>query len=292
MKDIQELFRQYDFNFDDSTVRAEVAKIVADNFEPNNNIDVWKKCFSLIDLTSLNHTDTEAEIEQMMKKVNDFKNHFPDMPEVPAVCVYPSLVPITRQTLSGATKIAAVSACFPASQTFIEAKVAEVALTANAGADEIDIVISVGKFLEGKYEEVLEEIEELKSACRESHLKAILETGSLKSAENIKKASLIAIAAGADFIKTSTGKTSPAATPEAAYIMCQVIKEYYAKTGIKIGFKPAGGVSTTEEAVAYYSIVKAILGEEWLNSDLFRFGASRLANNLLSSIEGKEVKYY
>lgn len=292
MKDIQALFKQYDFNFDDVAVRQSVAKIVADNFEQNNNEEVWKRCFSLIDLTSLNHTDTEAQIEAMMQKVNNFPKQFPDIPEVPAVCVYPSLVPITRQTLTGKTRIAAVSACFPSSQTFIEAKVAEVALTAAVGADEIDVVISVGKFLAGDYETVLEEIEELKSACRGAHLKVILETGSLPSAEDIKKASLLAIMGGADFIKTSTGKTSPSATPEAAYVMCQTIKEYYAKTGKKVGLKPAGGVATTEEAVAYYCIVKEILGEEWLNSELFRFGASRLANNLLTSITGSEVKYY
>jgi len=203
-------------------------------------------------------------------------------------------VPVTREVLNknNGVNIAAVAACFPASQSFIEVKVAETALTVKAGADEIDVVISLGKFMSGAHSEVYDELSELKAACKNAHLKVILESGSLRSAVEIKQASLLAMAAGADFIKTSTGKTEPAATLEAAYVMCGAIKEYYKKTGIKVGFKPAGGVSTTEEAVQFYTVVKAILGDEWMNNKLFRFGASRLANNLLSSIEGKEVKYF
>ncbi len=292
MRKIESFFSEYDFNFDDQKVSNEVQRIVSEDFDKNNNANVWAKIFSLIDLTSLNATDTEDKIEKMMISVNEFSQHYADMENVAAVCVYPSLVPITRQTLRGDTRIAAVSACFPSSQTFIETKVAEVALTAYAGADEIDVVISLGKFLSGNYEEVLDELKELKAACRDAHLKVILETGSLPSMQEVKRASLLAIAAGADFIKTSTGKTEPAATLEATYVMCQTIKEYYQKTGTKIGFKPAGGVATTDEAVRFYSIVNHVLGEEWMNKDLFRFGASRLANNLLSSIYGKEVKYY
>lgn len=292
MRKIESFFSEYDFNFDDQKVSNEVQRIVSEDFDKNNNTTVWSKIFSLIDLTSLNATDTEKMIEKMMISVNEFSQHYADIENVAAVCVYPSLVPIARQTLRGDTRIAAVSACFPSSQTFIEAKVAEVALTAYAGADEIDVVISLGKFLSGNYEEVLDELKELKAACRDAHLKVILETGSLPSMQEVKRASLLAIAAGADFIKTSTGKTEPAATLEATYVMCQTIKEYYQKTGTKIGFKPAGGVATTDEAVRFYSIVNHVLGEEWMNKDLFRFGASRLANNLLSSIYGKEVKYY
>lgn len=292
MRKIEELFSEYDFNFDDRKVRDEVQRILSEDFDKNNNVNVWSKVFSFIDLTSLNATDTEEKIEQMMIKVNEFSSHYSDIENVAAVCVYPSLVPIARQTLQGDIRIASVSACFPSSQTFIEAKVAEVALTAYAGADEIDVVISLGKFLSGNYEEVLDEIEEIKAACRGAHLKVILETGSLPSMQEVKRASLIAIAAGADFIKTSTGKTEPAATLEAAYVMCQTIKEYYQKTGTKIGFKPAGGVATTKEAVMFYSVVNHVLGDEWMNKELFRFGASRLVNNLLSSICGKEVKYY
>jgi deoxyribose-phosphate aldolase len=292
MKNLDELFKQYDFNFTDETVQNEVKTILEKNFEKNFNKAVFEKCLSLIDLTSLNANDTEEKIEKMMTKVNDFSQQFPDIENVPAVCVYPALVPIARKTLTGNTKIAAVSACFPSSQTFIEAKIAEVALTALAGADEIDVVISLGKFLSGNYAEVLEELEEIKAACRESHLKVILESGSLPTCADIKKASIIAIAAGADCIKTSTGKSEPAATLEAAFVMCQTIKEFYKLSGIKIGFKPAGGVAATKEAVEFYTVVEAILGEEWLNSNLFRFGASRLANNLLSSIYDKEIKYY
>ncbi|MDR0830798.1 MAG: deoxyribose-phosphate aldolase [Prevotellaceae bacterium] len=291
MKNIEELFNQYDFNFTDESVKNSVKEILAKNFEANNTKEVYRKCLSLIDLTSLNATDTEEKIEKMMTKVNDFPQHF-DTQNVPAVCVYPALVPIARKTLTGNTRIAAVSACFPSSQTFIEAKIAEVALTALAGADEIDVVISLGKFLSGNYIEVLDELEEIKAACRNAHLKVILESGALPTCADIKKASIIAIAAGADFIKTSTGKSEPAATLEAAFVMCQTIKEFHQKNGIKIGFKPAGGVAATKEAVEFYTVVKEILGEEWLNSNLFRFGASRLANNLLSSIYDKEIKYY
>ena len=188
--------------------------------------------------------------------------------------------------------IACVSGGFPSSQTFIEVKVAETALAITDGADEIDIVISIGKFLSGDYEGMCEEIVELKEVCKEHHLKVILETGALKSASNIKKASILSMYSGADFIKTSTGKQQPAATPEAAYVMCEAIKEYYQKTGNKVGFKPAGGINTVNDAVVYYTIVKEVLGEEWLNNQLFRLGTSRLANLLLSDIKGEEIKFF
>ena len=294
MEKMKELYAQYNCNLSDAEVKAAVEKIVAENYDANNNVEVWKKCLNSIDLTSLNGTDTEDKIGRMMQKVNDFPQNFPGLPNVAAVCVYPALVPVSRAVLDkeNGVNIAAVAACFPASQSFIEVKVAETAMTVKAGADEIDVVISIGKFFSGLHSEVYDELRELKAACGKAHLKVILESGALRSAVEVKQASLLAIAAGADFIKTSTGKTEPAATLEAAYVMCGAIKEYYEKTGIKIGFKPAGGVSTTEEAVKFYSVVKAVLGNEWLNNKLFRFGASRLANNLLSSIEGKEVKYF
>jgi len=291
MKNLDTLFNVYDFKFTDESVKNSVKDILAKNFAKNDNKDVYRKCLSLIDLTSLNPTDTEEKIEKMMLRVNDFPQHF-DIENVPAVCVFPSLVPIARQTLKGSTKIAAVSACFPTSQTFIEAKVAETALTARAGADEIDVVISLGKYISGNYAEVLEELEEIKAACRNAHLKVIIESGSLPSCADIKKASIISIAAGADFIKTSTGKTEPAATLEAAFVMCQTIKEFYKKNGVKIGFKPAGGIVTAKDAVEFYTIVEHILGEEWLNADLFRIGASRLANDLLSKIYDKNISYF
>ena len=185
-----------------------------------------------------------------------------------------------------------MSAGFPASQTFIEVKIAETALALKDGADEIDIVISVGKFLEGRYQEVFDEIAELKAVCGDKHLKVILETGALKTAENIWKASILAMAAGADFIKTSTGKIAVNATIEATYVMCHAIQAWREKTGSKVCYKPAGGVSTTDEAVQHYTLVKHILGEEWLNNQSFRFGASRLANNLLTSIMGETTKYF
>lgn len=289
----EELFSTYDCDsITDEQVKEGVNKILAEHFDGNNTLDVYKKCFSCIDLTSLKETDTEEEIRTMVQKVNDFEEKYPDVPNVGAICIYPSLVPTVRDTLTEPIGIAAVSAGFPASQTFIEVKVAETAMCVMEGATEIDVVISIGKFLEGKYEEVYEELSEIKSACRDAHLKVILETGALKTASNIKKASVLAMAAGADFIKTSTGKIPVAATPEATYIMCNAIKEWNEKVGGKIGYKPAGGISTTEDAIKHYTLVKEILGEDWLNNKMFRFGASRLANNLLTSIKGEEVKYF
>ncbi len=293
MEKLNQLYSIYNCELNDETVKADVEKILAENFDKYNNTEVYKECFSMIDLTSLNTTDTENKIGEMMERVNQFSSDYPEMPNVAAVCVYPAMVPVTKVTLEAENvNIAAVSACFPSSQTFIEAKVAEVALTAQAGADEIDVVISVGKLMSGLHSEVMEELEEIKAACRHAHLKVIIESGSLRNAVEIKHASLLSIAAGADFIKTSTGKTEPAATLEAAYIMCGAIKEYYEKSGIKIGFKPAGGIVTTEDAVKYYTIVRTVLGEEWMTNELFRFGASRLANNLLTSIYGEEIKYF
>lgn len=293
MEKLKQLYNEYDFNFTDDSVAEAVKEILAKNFDKYNNVEVWKQCFNQIDLTSLNSTDTEDKIGGMMEQVNEFKEKYPEMPNVAAVCVYPALVPVAKATLEAeGVNIAAVSACFPSSQTFIEAKIAEVALTAVAGANEIDVVISVGKFFSGFHTEVYEELQEIKDACHGAHLKVILESGLLRNTKEIKQASLLAMAAGADFIKTSTGKTERSATLEAAYVMCQAIKEYHEKTGIKVGFKPAGGISTTKEAVEYYTIVRTVLGEEWISNELFRFGASRLANNLLTSIYGTEVKYF
>ena len=227
------------------------------------------------------------------EKVNEFDNEFPDMKNIAAICVYPNFADIVKNTLQvDGINIACVSGGFPSSQTFIEVKVAETALAIADGADEIDIVISIGKFLSGDYETMCEEIQELKEVCKERHLKVILETGALKTASNIKKASILSMYSGADFIKTSTGKQQPAATPEAAYVMCEAIKEYYQKTNNKIGFKPAGGINTVNDAIIYYTIVKEILGEEWLNNQLFRLGTSRLANLLLSDIKGEEIKFF
>ena len=292
MEKLKQLYNEYDFNFTDDSVAEAVKEILAKNFDKYNNVEVWKQCFNQIDLTSLNSTDTEDKIGGMMERVNEFKEKYPEMPNVAAVCVYPALVQTAADTLTEPIGIAAVAAGFPASQTFIEVKIAEAAMAVAAGATEIDIVISIGKFLEGNYQEVFDEISEIKAAIGDAHLKVILETGALKSVENIYKASVLAMAAGADFIKTSTGKISINATPEATYVMCTAIKDWQNKTGQKICYKPAGGVSTTEEAVQHYTLVKELLGEEWLNNESFRFGASRLANNLLTSILGTETRYF
>ncbi|MDD3491101.1 MAG: deoxyribose-phosphate aldolase [Paludibacter sp.] len=292
MSKFDDLFKLYNCNLNDVEVKNNIDRILADNFESNNNVEVYKQCLSQIDLTSLNGTDTNAQIIAMCEKVNGFKAAYPHLPNVGAICVYPSMVPVVKENLKEDIGIASVAAGFPSSMTFIEVKVAETAMAVAEGATEIDVVISIGKFLEGNFEEMYEELTELKAACRNAHLKVIIESGALQSVSNIKKASLIAMAAGADFIKTSTGKIPVAATLEATYVMCSAIKEWYEKTGVKVAYKPAGGIVTTEDAVKHYTIVKALLGEEWLNNKMFRFGASRLANNLLTSIEGREVVYF
>ena len=292
MKDFEALFAEYSCDIADEIVKKEVEKIINEHYAENDNVEVYKKCLNLIDLTTLNGDDTTEKVKTVVEKVNNFSENYSNIPNVAAICVYPALVETVKENLTQKLGIAAVSAGFPASQTFIEVKIAETALSVQAGASEIDVVISVGKFLEKNYDEVFDELQEIKAACGESHLKVILETGALKTAENIKKASVLAMEAGADFIKTSTGKITVSATLEATYVMCKAIKEWYEKTGEKVGYKPAGGISTTEEAVKHYTIVKQILGNDWLNNNSFRFGASRLANNLLSSILGKEEKYF
>lgn len=292
MENIKELLGQFSYDFTDEMVKTEVEKILKQHTSENDNVEVYKQCLNQIDLTTLSGDDTVKRVATMAQRVNEFKNSFPHLPNVAAICVYPAMVPVVKEYLKEDIGIASVAAGFPASQTFIEVKVAETAMAVMEGATEIDVVISIGKFLEEDYQTVYDELCELRAASRTAHLKVILETGMLQSMANVKKAAIIAMAAGADFIKTSTGKTPVAATPEATWTMCQAIKEWKEKTGKVIGYKPAGGIATTPEAVAHYTIVKTVLGNEWLNNKLFRFGASRLANNLLSSIEGEEVKYF
>lgn len=288
----EELFSLYPCYLTETSVKEGIDTIIAKHFNENNVQSVWKQCLHQIDLTTLNGDDTIEKVVALTTKVNDFNTHYPQLPNVAAICVYPSLVETVKKTLNKPIGIASVAAGFPASQTFPEIKVAECAMAVAAGATEVDIVISIGKFLERNYQEVYDEIAEIKSAIHGSHLKVILETGALKSVENIYRASILAMAAGADFIKTSTGKITTNATPEATYVMCHAIKDWKEKTGQKVCYKPAGGVSTTEEAVLHYTLVKDILGNDWLNNESFRFGASRLANNLLSSILGQEIKYF
>jgi len=292
MSSTDDLFIGYKTKISDTEVKEAVAKIISTKAAENKTKAVYKSLFSCIDLTSLNHTDTEDGIKQLVEKVNAFNQKYADIPNVGAICVYPSMVQTVKENLTEDIAIASVSAGFPSSQTFIEVKIAETALCVLEGATEIDIVISIGNYLSGDLETVKEELLEIKAACKDAHLKVILETGALQSAENIKKASILAMRCGADFIKTSTGKTDPAASLEAAYTMCQAIKEFHAKTGEKVGFKAAGGIVSTEDAVNYYTIVKEVLGTEWLNNKLFRIGASRLANNLLTAINGKDERYF
>ncbi|MDE7386746.1 MAG: deoxyribose-phosphate aldolase [Muribaculaceae bacterium] len=278
---------------DDAAVAAAVAKIVAEKVAENRNTDVYKFLFNCIDLTTLKSTDSPQSVADFTERVNAFDEEHPELPNVAAICVYPNFAQVVRAVLEvSKVDIACVSGGFPSSQTFSEVKVAETALAVEGGADEIDIVLNLGNFFDGDYEGVSDEIEEIKSACRDARLKVILETGALKTAANIKAASVLSMYSGADFLKTSTGKEYPGASLEAAYVMCQCIKEYHEATGRMVGFKCSGGVATTAEAVAYYTIVKEVLGENWLTNEYFRIGASRLANNLLGDILGTETKFF
>jgi len=278
------VLKQYETKLDDKKIAEQVADIITKKFAVNNNAEVYKKIYSCIDLTSLNATDSKEDIWKFTEKVNDFEGSS-DIPNVSAICVFPNFVEVVKEGLTAQdVKIASVSGGFPASQTFIEVKIAETALAVANGADEVDIVINMGMFFSDNYEEMCEEIDEIKHTCRDARLKVILETGTLKSASNIKKASVLAMYSGADFLKTSTGKIHEGASLEAAYVMCAAIKEYHAKTGRKVGFKASGGIATTEDAVKYYTIVREVLGEEWCDNQYFRIGASRLATNLLESI--------
>ena len=284
---------KYNIDLKDDEIASKVSHLIEKHVDENNTPEVKKFLFNCIDLTTLKCTDSETSVMEFTEKVNDFDDKYPDLKNVAAICVYPNMAEIVNDTLEADhVKIACVSGGFPSSQTFMEVKVAETAMALHAGADEIDIVISVGKFLSGDYEGMCDEIQELKDVCGEKHMKVILETGALGSASNIKKAAILAMYSGADFIKTSTGKEQPAATPEAAYVMCQAIKEYYLETERKVGFKPAGGLNTVHDAIVYYTIVKEVLGKDWLNNDLFRLGTSRLANKLLSDILGEETKLF
>lgn len=284
---------KYNTRLNDEEVKAQTALLIDKHLAENCTPEVKKFLFHCIDLTTLKCTDSDESVMKFTSRVNDFVDKYPDLDNVAAICVYPNMAEIVNDTLEADhVNIACVSGGFPSSQTFTEVKVAETAMALHTGADEIDIVISVGKFLSGDYEGMCDEIEELKEVCGMHHLKVILETGALGSASNIKKASILSMYSGADFIKTSTGKEPVSATPEAAYVMCQAIKEYHELTGRKVGFKPAGGINTVKDALTYYTIVKEVLGEEWLTNELFRLGTSRLANLLLSDIVGEETKFF
>ncbi len=283
----------YDCQLKDEQVSLEVKKIL-EKKEENNSSDIKRFLFSTIEITTLTVTDSEDSVLKLTEKINDFTDKNPDFPHPAAICVYPRFAKVVSQSLEAdGVAITCVSGGFPSSQTFPEVKTIETSLALKDGATEIDIVLPVGFFLMGDYEQCFDEINEIKAIVgEESNLKVILETGALKTAENIKKAALISMYSGADFVKTSTGKIDVSATPESVYVMCQAIKEYYEKTGQKVGIKVAGGVRTVDEAITYYTIIKEVLGKEWLYTEFFRIGASSLANNILSDLTGKDVKVF
>jgi deoxyribose-phosphate aldolase len=283
MNKYEEMLSKFSVNLQDSDVKRKVTEIIGKS-EENNTSDILKFLYSCIDLTSLGTEDSKEGIWKFVEKVNDFDASWSDVNNVAAVCVYPNFVSTVKETLRADVKIASVAGGFPSSQTFIEVKIAEVSLAVNEGADEIDIVFNCGEFFDQNFQEVSEEIIELKEACRGAHLKVILETGLLKTASNIKKAAILSICSGADFIKSSTGKVYPGATPEAVYVMCDAVKEYYRMYNTKIGIKVSGGVRTAQDAIQYYTLVKEVLGNDWLTPELFRIGASSLADNILKEI--------
>lgn len=287
----EQAFEKFDLSLNDHAVSEAVGKLVAENRAKYDTPEVKRQLLSTVELTTLKVTDSAESVLQFTENVNRFSDEHPDLPALATICVHPNFAKIVSESLEAdGVKVACVVGGFPSAQTFIEIKTAETALAIHDGADECDCVLSVGAFQSGDYETCADEIEEMKAACGEHPLKVILETGALQHADAIKRASILSMYAGADFIKTSTGKIEPAATLEAAYVMCTAIKEYFDLTGTKIGFKAAGGIKTVSEAVDFYTVVREILGEEYIQEGLFRIGTSRLANLLVSDILGKDVK--
>lgn len=290
---------KYGYSLDQEKIDRALERIAA-NLDNVASERVYKDCFSMMDLTTLKTDDTPASVARLVGKVNAFKEIYPEWPLPASVCVYPNFAATVAAERKSDFNITVVSACFPSSQSFLEVKLRECELAVEQGADEVDIVLALSKFLAGDYDAAAEEIRQVRSAIdkvaqkqgRKVHLKVILETGLLKTQENIAKASFLAMESGADFIKTSTGKVDVNATPMAAYVMCECIARYYEVTGKKIGFKPAGGISSAADALCYYSVVSTVLGKDWLNKELFRFGVSRVANSLLSAVEEKTVTFF
>lgn len=284
---------QYDLNITDEDVKAAVTKIIAEKVSENDNLEVKKFLLGSVELTTLSTADTEEKVLAMVEKVNKFDSEYPALPHVAAVCAYPCFTKLIADSLEvDGVDITNVTGNFPSSQALLEVKTIETALAIKNGATQIDIVMPVGKFLSGDYEGVCDTIGELKQTCGDVPMKVILETGDLRNARDIKTAAVLAMYAGADYLKTSTGKEKISATPESVYVLCQAIKEYHKKTGIQIGLKPAGGINTVMDAVIYYTIVKEVLGEKWLTNYWFRMGTSRLTNLLLSEIIGSETKFF
>lgn len=284
---------QYDLNITDEDVKAAVTKIIAEKVSENDNPEVKKFLLGSVELTTLSTADTEEKVLAMVEKVNKFDSEYPALPHVAAVCAYPCFTKLIADSLEvDGVDITNVTGNFPSSQALLEVKTIETALAIKDGATQIDIVMPVGKFLSGDYEGVCDTIGELKQTCGDVPMKVILETGDLRNARDIKTAAVLAMYAGADYLKTSTGKEKISATPESVYVLCQAIKEYHKKTGIQIGLKPAGGINIVMDAVIYYTIVKEVLGEKWLTNYWFRMGTSRLTNLLLSEIIGSETKFF
>ena len=279
---------------------ARAIELIAANLDMIASEQVYKDCFSMMDLTTLKTDDTPASVAKLVGKVNAFQASYPEWPLPASICVYPNFAAVVDAERKCDFNITVVSACFPSSQSFLEVKLRECEIAVEQGADEVDIVLALSKFLAGDYEGAADEIRQVRACIdkvaqaqgRKVHLKVILETGLLRTPENIAQASFLAMEAGADFIKTSTGKVDVNATPAAAYVMCECIAKYFEATGKKIGFKPAGGISSAADALCYYSIVSSILGKEWLNKELFRFGVSRVANSILSTVEQKTVNFF
>ena len=284
----------------DSEKISRALDIIAANLENAASEQVYKDCFSMMDLTTLKTDDTPASVTKLVKKVNAFQESYPEWPLPASICVFSNFAATVKEARTADVNITVVSACFPSSQSFLEVKLKEVEMAVEQGADEVDIVLALNAFLAGNTEAAADEIRQVRRVIdevagrqgREVHLKVILETGLLRTAQNIANASFLAMEAGADFIKTSTGKVDINATPVAAYVMCECIAKYHEMTGKKIGFKPAGGISTAADALCYYSIVSSVLGKEWLNKKMFRFGVSRVANSILSAVEQKTVSHF
>ena len=284
----------------DSEKISRALDIIAANLENAASEQVYKDCFSMMDLTTLKTDDTPASVTKLVKKVNAFQESYPEWPLPASICVFSNFAATVKEARTADVNITVVSACFPSSQSFLEVKLKEVEMAVEQGADEVDIVLALNAFLAGNTEAAADEIRQVRRVIdevagrqgREVHLKVILETGLLRTVQNIANASFLAMEAGADFIKTSTGKMDVNATPVAAYVMCECIAKFYKETGKKIGFKPAGGISTAADALCYYSIVSSVLGKDWLNKKMFRFGVSRVANSILSAVEQKTVSFF
>lgn len=279
-----EALNKHPFKLTNEQVEEKVSKILTEKAAQNNTKEVLKKIYSCIDLTTLNSTDSRESVWKFVDSVNKFEDEHPELDNVAAICVYPNFAKTVKDALTVEANIACVAGNFPSSQTFTEIKIAEAALAVADGANEIDIVINLGLFKDKEYQEMSEEISEIKDACHGAKIKVILETGAIKTVKEMYEASIISLYSGADFLKTSTGKEFPGASTTAAYIMCDAIKSYHKLTGTKVGIKLSGGIATVEDAVNYYTIVKEMLGEEWINKNTFRIGASRLATTLLNEI--------